>query len=69
MTVNLHLNEGEWINLGMIRVWFSQTAETLLKLVELRLEEYGLSIEGDIVAMVTDMLVFLKFFFARLSAD
>ena len=55
MTVNLQFNEREWINLGMIRVWFSQTAETLLKLVELRLEEYGLSIEGDIVAMVTDI--------------
>ena len=68
MTVNLHLNEGEWINLGMIRVWFSQTAETLFKLVELRLEEFGLSMEGSIVVMVTDMLVFLNFF-TRLSAD
>ena len=34
MTVNLHSNNGVWYNLGLVRVWKSQTAETLLQLVE-----------------------------------
>ena len=28
MTINLHLKGGDWINLGMIRVWYSQKSET-----------------------------------------
>ena len=38
----------------MIRVWGSQTAETLLNIVELRLPEFGVSIDPDVVVMVTD---------------
>jgi hypothetical protein len=54
MTVNLHLDEGKWINLGMIRVWHSQKSESLLKLVEGRLKDYGVNLSDDVIAMVTD---------------
>ena len=33
MTVNLHSNNGVWYNLGLVTVWKSQSAETLLQLV------------------------------------
>ena len=54
MTINIHHGDSRHYNLGMIRVWGSQTAETLLKIVELRLAEFGLSVDPDVVAMVTD---------------
>ena len=40
LTINLHISIGDFINLGMIRVWAGQTAETILKLVTTRLSEY-----------------------------
>ena len=54
MTLNVNGSYPDWVNLGIIRVWGSQTAETLLKLVETRLRGFGLSIDRDIIAMVTD---------------
>ena len=53
LTVNVHTDDGVWFNLGMVRVWNSQTAETVLKLVKFRLSEFGLTFD-HIVAMVTD---------------
>ena len=52
LTVNVHLCGSEFINLGMIRVWSSQKADTLLKLVTLRMKEYDLTWD-DIVAITT----------------
>ena len=51
--LTVHLCGSEFINLGMIRVWSSQKADTLLKLVTLRMEEYDLTWD-DIVAITTD---------------
>ena len=41
------------INLGMVRVWSSQKAETILELVTKKIKDFGLAID-DIVAFVTD---------------
>ena len=54
MTVNVHEGPKVWYNLGMIRVWADQTAETLLRLVTSRLEDFGITLERHVVALVTD---------------
>ena len=53
LTINMHSDDGVCYNLGMGRVWNSQTAETVLKLVELRLTDFKVSFDY-ITAMVTD---------------
>ena len=53
MCLNVHGQLGKRWNLGLIRVWRSQTAETLKKLIELRLSDFQLSWE-HIVAVTTD---------------
>ena len=53
LTINVHGEDGVCYNLGMVRVWNSQTAETLLKLVELRLSDFKMNFD-HITAMVTD---------------
>ena len=53
LTVNVHFSGADFINLGMIRVWSSQKAETLLKLVTIRLQEFELN-WNDVVAITTD---------------
>ena len=53
LTINVHSDNGVSYNLGMVRVWSSQTAETVLKLVELRLADFKMNFT-HIAAMVTD---------------
>ena len=53
LTINVHSDNGVCYNLGMVRVWSSQTAETILKLVELRLADFKMNFT-HIAAMVTD---------------
>ena len=53
LTINVHSDNGVSYNLGMVRVWSSQTAETVLKLVELRLADFKMNFTY-IAAMVTD---------------
>ena len=53
MCLNVHGQLGKRWNLGLIRVWRSQTAETLKKLIELRLRDFQLSWK-HIVAVTTD---------------
>ena len=53
LTVNIHSDGDLWYNLGMVRVWGSQTAETIATLVTNRLAEYGLTFD-HIIAAVTD---------------
>ena len=53
LTINVHSDNGVCYNLGMVRVWSSQTAETVLKLVELRLADFKMNFT-HIAAMVTD---------------
>ena len=42
MCLNLHPSSGIPWHLGLIRVWGSQSAETLMELVDLRLKDYRL---------------------------
>ena len=53
LTINVHGEDGVCYNLGMVRAWNSQTAETVLKLVELRLSDFKMNFD-HITAMVTD---------------
>ena len=54
LTLNVHTKDADFYNLGMVRVWASQTAETILKLVTLRLREFGVELH-HIAAFVTDV--------------
>ena len=51
LILNVHTKDADFYNLGM--VWASQTAETILKLVTLRLQEFGVELH-HITAFVTD---------------
>ena len=53
LTINVHSEDGVCYNLGMVRVWSTQTAETVLKLVEVRLADFKMNFD-HITAMVTD---------------
>ena len=53
LTINVHSENGVCYNFGMVRVWNSQTAETVLKLVELCLADFKMNFD-HITAMVTD---------------
>ena len=53
LTLNVHTKDADFYNLGMVRVWASQTAETFMKLVTLRLQEFGVELH-HITAFVTD---------------
>ena len=53
LTLNVHTKDADFYNLGMVRVWVSQTAETILKLVTRRLQEFGVELH-HITAFVTD---------------
>ena len=53
LTINVHSDNGVCYKLGMVRVWSSQTAETVLKLVEIRLADFKMNFT-HIAAMVTD---------------
>ena len=53
LTINVHSEDGVCYNLGMVRVWSSQTAETVLKLVEVRLADFKMNFD-HITGMVTD---------------
>ena len=54
MEWNQQNTSSTWYNSCMIRVWGPQTAATLLELVEVRLAEFGISIDPHVVAFVTD---------------
>ena len=53
LNINIHGNEGEIINLGMVRIWGGQKSETLLKLVTDKLAEFNVDIEKAI-SITTD---------------
>ena len=53
MNVNIHNSKGPTVNLGLIRVWGGQKSETLLKLLEEKLKEFGIDIER-IISITTD---------------
>ena len=53
LTLNVHTKDADFYNLGMVRLWASQTAETILKLVTVRLQEFGVELH-HITAFVTN---------------
>ena len=53
LTINVHNAEGKSQSLGMVRVWGSQTADSILKLVKGRLEKFGIDLK-TIVSVTTD---------------
>ncbi|GFX53531.1 general transcription factor II-I repeat domain-containing protein 2A [Trichonephila clavipes] len=54
LNINVHFNEGEIFNLGMLRISGSFSAENCVKAVETKLQEYGIITEKHMVASVTD---------------
>ncbi|GFS34108.1 BED-type domain-containing protein, partial [Nephila pilipes] len=54
LNINVHFNEGEIFNLGMLRIRGSFSAENCVKAVETKLKEFGIITEKHIVACVTD---------------
>ncbi|GFS71043.1 BED-type domain-containing protein [Nephila pilipes] len=54
LNLNVHFNEGEIFNLGMLRIRGSFSAENCVKAVETKLKEFGIITEKHIVACVTD---------------
>ncbi|GFV97261.1 BED-type domain-containing protein [Trichonephila clavipes] len=54
LNINVHFNEGEIFNLGMLRISGSFSAENCVKAVETKLQEFGTRTEKHIVACVTD---------------
>ncbi|GFY04636.1 BED-type domain-containing protein [Trichonephila clavipes] len=52
--INVHFNEGEIFNLGMLRISGSFSAENCVKAVETKLQELEIITEKHIVACVTD---------------
>ncbi|GFX71065.1 BED-type domain-containing protein [Trichonephila clavipes] len=54
LNINVHFNEGEIFNLGMLRISGSFSAENCVKSVETKLQEFGIITEKHIVACVTD---------------
>ncbi|GFT21020.1 BED-type domain-containing protein [Nephila pilipes] len=54
LNINVHFNEGEIFNLGMLRIRGSFSAENCVKAVETILKEFGIITEKHIVACVTD---------------
>lgn len=53
MNINVHTSKEFW-NLGMVRIKESMTAEVCVQLLEGHLKQHGISLNKDIVAIVTD---------------
>jgi len=54
MNVNVHAAEGEFWNLGMVRVHGSMPAEKCVTMLEGKLSDFGLLLKHDVVAICTD---------------
>ncbi|GFX45187.1 uncharacterized protein TNCV_3432351 [Trichonephila clavipes] len=54
LNINVHFNEGEIFNVGMLRISGSFSAENCVQAVETKLQEFGIITEKHIVACVTD---------------
>ncbi|GFV74980.1 BED-type domain-containing protein [Trichonephila clavipes] len=54
LNINIHFNEGEIFDLGMLRISGSFSAENFVKAVDTKLQEFGIITEKHIVACVTD---------------
>lgn len=53
MNINVHSLDNFW-NLGLLRIKVSMTAEVCVSLLQEKLAHFGLSLNSDIVAIVTD---------------
>ena len=54
MDVTLHLSKEETLNLGLARITGSATAENLVKVMNSKLDQFGLANEKDIVGVNTN---------------
>jgi len=54
MIVNVHEDGPRFWSLGLIRVHGAMPAETCVDLIKKKLQEFGLNLEEDIVAISTD---------------
>lgn len=53
MNINVHDGSAFW-NLGLIRVLGSCPATKCIELLKMKLDEFGLNMDADIVAITTD---------------
>jgi hypothetical protein len=53
MNINIHVAKKFW-SLGLIRINVSMTAENCIRILKERLEQFDVSLETDVVAIVTD---------------
>ena len=54
MNVNLHLPDGDFLRIGMIRIRGSMPAEVAQEILTKKLEDYKIDIKKDVIAPVTD---------------
>ena len=52
--INLHIPDGDFLRIGMVRVRGSATAEVVKDVLTKKLSEYGVEIEKDVIAHTTD---------------
>ena len=52
--INLHIPDGDFLRIGMVRVRGSATAEVVKDVLTKKLSEYGVEIEKDVMAHTTD---------------
>ena len=53
MNVNLHYKSKVWI-LGLTRIFYSMPAERAKDILEEKLKEFGIHLNDDVVAVITD---------------
>lgn len=51
--MNINVHSSNW-NLGLCRVWGSMPAERCVEILKAKLENFGLNLSVDIVAIITD---------------
>ena len=59
LTINVH-GTNTWYNLGMIRIRLSQTPRTMLEVISDKILEFGLTLESDVVAIVSGSTPYLQ---------
>ena len=69
LNINIHGENANGWNLGLLRMHYSLPAETLLRLVSSRLSEFGLDLKRDIFAGIADAAQVMKNFGRISPAD
>ena len=53
MNINLHVEDRHW-NLVLVRIFGSMPAEKAVAVVKKKLDEFGIDLDSDVVAAITD---------------